>query len=127
MTKSRRKKLDGIPGPEVSIRDKVLLMLKAGHSVRAACGAAGVSTATYFRQRASDMNFALDCDAAKAGALAHVESKLLEAIDKGELVAAIFFLKSRAGSSWGTASEVNESPGLLPLAEVPEVADLLLR
>ncbi len=126
MTK-RTRKLDSIGGSEVSARDKVLLSLRLGHSVAASCGAAGVSTSTYFRQRSLDPAFALAADAAKATALCHVESRLLERIEAGDTTATIFFLKSRAGSSWGSGSEINESPELIPPSEPPEVSDMLLR
>ena len=127
MAAKRTRKLDSIGGSEVSARDRLLLMLEAGHSVRSACGVAGASESTYFRQRSSDRGFALACDQAKNAALNHVEGKLLEAIERGELSAIIFYLKSRAGSAWGAGSEVNESPGLIPPSEPPEVADRLLR
>ena len=93
-SKARKRKLDAA-GPEPSARGMLLMGLQLGHSVRASCGLARVSESSYYRQRASDTAFALDCDRAKNEALCRAESKLLEAVQEGDLTAVIFYLKTR--------------------------------
>lgn len=70
----------------------------------------------------ADNEFALAADRAKNAALARVEAKLLEAIERGDLTACIFYLKTRGGESWGAGAMAHEEPGLIPVSEEPEVA-----
>lgn len=123
MARTRSRKLDDLAGAEISPRDKLLLALELGHSVRASCGLAGCSSSTYFRRRTADPAFALAADTAKSAALASVEAKLLEAIERNELGATIFFLKSMSGGSCGSHGLESDEPGLgAPPAEDEEAA-----
>lgn len=64
--------------------------------VSAACKKVGIDRQTYYNWKASDAEFAARVKDADENAKDFVESKLFDQINKGNIVAIIFYLKTKA-------------------------------
>ncbi|MBI2624766.1 MAG: hypothetical protein HYW70_00280 [Candidatus Nealsonbacteria bacterium] len=70
-------------------------------TVAAACKSTGINRDTYYEWLKKYPDFVKQIEEEKKQQIEYVESKLYEAIQKGNLTAIIFFLKNRARQKWG--------------------------
>lgn len=73
-----------------------------------ACQQVGITRACYYKWRENDPKFREKADEIEEETIDHVESKLYNAIDKGELTAIIFYLKTK-GKKRGYVEKAEQS------------------
>jgi len=71
-----------------------------------ACKLTGLSTSAYYRALQKDPKFKKDVDTVTKGVNEHVENKLFENIDKGNVTAQIFYLKTH-DPAYRQTSDIN--------------------
>lgn len=88
-----------------------------------ACRAVGVSTTTYYRWKKADPEFMARAEELEDSHFYHVESKLFEAIDRGNMTAIIFYLKTK-GKHHGYTEKMlpQPTPAQSPTQALPEPA-----
>lgn len=69
---------------------------KKGCNVAATCAALDIQRSTFYKWRESDATLRRQLDDTYQGLIDNVESKLLSAINDGNVTATIFFLKCKA-------------------------------
>jgi len=63
-------------------------------NVSATCAALGIGRTQFYNWKKGDVEFAEAIDNVKDFCIDHVESKLMDAIDEGDITAIIFYLKT---------------------------------
>ena len=80
---------------DISNDDIVKAYQKKGCNVSAACAALGISRQTFYIRKNSDSELKERLEEADESIIDYAESKLVEAINDGDLTAIIFFLKTK--------------------------------
>ena len=73
-----------------------------------ACQQVGITRSCYYKWRENDPKFREKADEIEEETIDHVESKLYNAIDKGDLTAIIFYLKTK-GKKRGSVEKAEQS------------------
>ncbi|MBM6856516.1 phBC6A51 family helix-turn-helix protein [Caecibacteroides pullorum] len=73
-----------------------------------ACQQVGITRSCYYKWRENDPKFREKADEIEEETIDHVESKLYNAIDKGDLTAIIFYLKTK-GKKRGYVEKAEQS------------------
>lgn len=68
-----------------------------------------INRATYLRWQKSDPKFKEEIDNINSSAIDFVESKLYENINKGNVVAQIFYLKCKGGEVWKEKQQIDQT------------------
>lgn len=82
-----------------------------------ACQKVGITRACYYKWRENDPKFREKADEIEEETIDHVESKLYNAIDKGELTAIIFYLKTK-GKKRGYVERVEQDVNVNPFEQL---------
>ena len=90
-------------------QEQFLIHFRKSHGIVSfACQQVGITRACYYKWRENDPKFREKADEIEEETIDHVESKLYSAIDKGELTAIIFYLKTK-GKKRGYVEKAEQS------------------
>jgi transposase-like protein len=111
------------------IKNNVLTSLKNGASIPQACKAANIDRSTIWMWRKTDENFGNQVYEAKDSRIDIVEDALyINATEKMNITAQIFFLKNRSKGRWKDRQEIEHSGKIdLNKEETNELIDLAER
>lgn len=87
-------------------KEAILLSLKDGSTVSAACHACGISRNTFYSWLKEDSAFATKVDEAQKSRIQHVEDSLYKKAIEGNMTAIIFFLCNREPERWKNVNKV---------------------
>ena len=76
-------------------KDIIDVFRKKGCNISATCNALGISRQTYYNWLKNDEDLKIEIEDSKEAVLDNVESKLLSAINDGNITAIIFYLKTK--------------------------------
>jgi hypothetical protein len=76
-------------------KDIIDVFRKKGCNISATCNALGISRQTYYNWLKNDEDLKIEIEDSKEAVLDNVESKLLAAINDGNITAIIFYLKTK--------------------------------
>lgn len=89
------------------------------YNITAACTAVGIGREVYYRWLKSDPDFTQQLDFARESLIDFAESKLIQHINKDNIVALLFFLKCKAKSRGYVEKEVEvDKPSEINWSEV---------
>lgn len=89
---------------------------KKGCNVSATCSAVDISRTHFYRMRKSNKKFAQGLEDAEESLVDLIESKLIKAVNGGNITAIIFFLKSKAKDRGYTEKlEINNKHDIDPV------------
>lgn len=91
------------------VKPAIILSLKDGSTVAAACAGAKINRDTFYTWYKKDPDFAKQVDEAQESRVQHVEDALYKNAITGSLTAQIFFLCNRAPEKWKNVQKVEAS------------------
>jgi hypothetical protein len=97
---------------KIKQKDIIEVFRKKGCNISATCNALGISRQTYYNWLKNDEDLKLEIEHSQEAVLDNVESKLLSAINDGNITAIIFYLKTKGkGRGYVERSELTGIDG----------------